>query len=92
MTYSNGGDIFGYTPSLAMAYFAGVLFSISALMHIFQYFKLRSHYLYLFMAGVLSMPISFYSLVLTTCQWKLGHTGFESVLPLVTQSELVRLL
>lgn len=47
-------DMFSYDASLPMAWIGGVVFSLTALFHVFQYFKNRSFYLYLFMIGVFS--------------------------------------
>ena len=42
-------------PNEAIAWIAAILFSVTALIHLFQYFKNRAWYLYLLLIGIFSM-------------------------------------
>ena len=45
--------LFGYNASYAAAWVGGILFSLSALLHLVQYFKNRAWFLYLMLFGTL---------------------------------------
>jgi hypothetical protein len=53
---STSNEMFGYSPSLPMAWMGSILFTVSTLLHVFQYFKHRAFYLYLFLIGLGSKP------------------------------------
>ena len=46
-----GNVWFGYDPSMPMAWIGGILFTISAIIHVIQYVRHRAFYLYLFLLG-----------------------------------------
>ena len=52
MTSTSAEAMFGYSPSMPMAWIAGIVFTVSALVHTYQYFKHRAWYLYLMMLGI----------------------------------------
>jgi uncharacterized membrane protein YraQ (UPF0718 family) len=56
--------MFGYDPSMPMAWIAGIIFSVTTLVHIYQYFKHRSWYLYLMLLGVLMETFGYWTRVI----------------------------
>jgi hypothetical protein len=57
-------SVFGYDANLPMAWIAGIVLSISTLFHIYQYFKRRSIYFYLFLLGIFSGSLPRHSMEL----------------------------
>ncbi|MCJ1416414.1 hypothetical protein MMC32_002749 [Xylographa parallela] len=56
--------VFGYSPSMPMAWIGGVVFTLSALVHTFQYFKHRAWYLYLMMLGIFMEVFGYWTRVI----------------------------
>ena len=63
MAGTGAENIFGYTPSMPMAWIGGIIFSLTALIHIYQYFKHRAWYFYLMMLGILMEVFGFWTRV-----------------------------
>ena len=63
MAGTGAENIFGYEPSMPMAWIGGIVFSLTALIHIYQYFKHRAWYFYLMMLGILMEVFGFWTRV-----------------------------
>ena len=64
MAGTTASAVFGYNPSMPMAWIGGVVFTLSALVHIFQYFKHRAWYLYLMMLGIFMEVFGYWTRVI----------------------------
>lgn len=64
MTGTTSSAVFGYDPSMPMAWIGGVIFTLSALVHVFQYFKHHAWFLYLLMLGIFMEVFGYWTRVI----------------------------
>ena len=64
MSGTTAQAMFGYDASMPMAWIGGILFTISAITHIYQYVKHRAWYFYLMMLGILMEVFGYWTRVI----------------------------
>ncbi|MCJ1476129.1 hypothetical protein MMC13_004794 [Lambiella insularis] len=64
VTGTTSWAVYGYDLTMPLAWIGGIVFTLSALVHIFQYFKHRAWYLYLLMLGILMEVFGYWTRVL----------------------------